>query len=288
MASKLVLGTAQFGMNYGINNKQRRLPDDQIFRILEFALDNGLDTLDTAYDYGNSENTIGKFMEQHKVNFKVISKLSWQKQLPPESIINASLERLHLDKIYAYLIHDFNHFLNAPEAWGTLRKFKEDGKIEKIGFSLYYPSEIEYLLQKNIQIDLLQIPYSILDQRFAGWLPVLEERNIEVHARSIFLQGLIFIKPPELKSKFVKLAPKLTTLRMLSEGEGIPLSAMCICFPALNNYIKNIVVGVDSFANLCDNLNAFSYQKQVMKISDKLLNLREDDEGVILPINWGH
>ena len=101
---KLALGTAQFGMDYGINNKEGEIKKEGVFSILELAHSKGIDALDTAYAYGNSEKKIGEFIKEKNIKFKIISKLP-PKCKSPEKIVDKSLKRLNCAKIYAYMIH---------------------------------------------------------------------------------------------------------------------------------------------------------------------------------------
>lgn len=109
--SKLVLGTAQFGLDYGINNKRGKLSKKEVFKILTYAKKNEIETLDTAYGYGDSEKIIGEFIKKNKICFKIISKLPKCNSKTVEYIFLKSLAKLSQDKIYGYLIHDFESFL---------------------------------------------------------------------------------------------------------------------------------------------------------------------------------
>lgn len=286
MDLKLALGTAQFGLDYGINNKRGKIPEKEVFKILNFAFQNGIDVLDTAYAYGDSEKVIGQFIQENKTNFKIVSKLPSDNIQNVENIFNTSLKRFHLDNIYGYLIHDFNAFVKEPEIWDILKQFKIQGKINKVGFSLYHPKEAEFLLEKNIQMDMVQVPFSIFDQRFSKIFPLLEEKRIEVHVRSIFLQGLIFKNPDVLKGDFAKIKDRLLFLRVLSEEINIPLSAIFINFAVLNAFIDKVIIGIDSIENLKENIKALNYQNEVKNVYNKLLSLKEEDENITLPINW--
>ncbi len=284
--NKLVLGTVQFGMNYGINNPKGKVPPKEVFDILEIANKNGINTVDTAYDYGESEKIIGKFIKQKKINFKVISKLP---PIPPKEIIKvirASLNRLNIDSFYGYLIHSFQSFLTVPEVYDLLNNFKKKGIIKKIGFSLYYPYELEYLLKNGINFDLIQVPYNVFDQRFAPYFPQLKNRGIKIYIRSVFLQGLVFKQPNKLTKRFAKIQPKIKFLNNLSEKLNIPLSAICLNFVILNPYIDKVVIGIDNKNNLEENIRDLVFVSLVKRVYKEISKLEEKDEHIILPINW--
>ncbi len=284
---KLALGTAQFGFDYGINNKKGKISTKEVFQILTFATTQGIDTLDTAYSYGDSECVIGDYLKKNNAGFKIVSKCSAKASDSAAKILQCSLDRLSTKKIYGYLIHDFDAYKKNPGFYSDLLKLKEQGKIEKTGFSLYYPEEIKFLLEKKVQCDLIQIPYSVFDQRFNQLLPALKQKNVEIHVRSIFLQGLIFKYPHELKGNLSKIRGKLQELQSVAQEINIPISALCINFALLNEHIDKVIVGVDDLKHLQDNVAALQYKSDVSQIYDQLIRLQEDDEQIILPFNWG-
>ncbi len=275
---KLALGTVQFGLDYGINNKKGKVSKEEVFKILDYAIQNHIDILDTAYNYGESEQVIGEFMQKKK--FKIISKLTKDEQF------DESLKRLNCSEVYGCLIHDFNLFLENPKVWENLDKMKKEGRVKKIGFSLYHPKEAEYLLEKGIQFDIVQVPFSVFDQRFSEVISLLKKKGIEIYARSIFLQGLVFKDPEKLEGNFVKIKDKILKLKSIADDLKIPLSTLCINFAVLNKDIDRIVIGVDSLENLQENIKAINEEAEVKEVYEELLNLKIDDEKVIVPVNW--
>lgn len=283
---KLGLGTAQFGLDYGINNKRGKIHKKEAFQILKFALEHGIEVLDTAFDYGDSEKFIGEFIKKNKSDFKIISKSPAVDIGSIRHTFQASLEALHLDNFYGYLIHNFKNFLDRPEIWDVLRQCKLQGRVNKIGFSLYYPQEAEYLIEKNIQIDLVQIPFSIFDQRFNEVLPLLKNKNVEVHARSVFLQGLIFRDPDGLEGSFRRIKNKLLSLRALAKRANLSMSALCINFAVSNDCIDKLIIGIDSLQQMEENLKSLTYKNQIADMHNELMNLKENNEEIILPFKW--
>lgn len=283
---KLALGTAQFGLDYGINNVRGKVPTEEVFELLTFAFQNGIDTVDTAYAYGDSEEILGRFINKNKTNLRIISKLPSGYEKDTARVIHTSLKRLRSDSIYGYLIHSFDSFVQKPEIWDELKDIKRQGKISKVGFSLYHPDQVGYLLTRNIQMDIVQVPFNIFDQRFTKVLPLLKKNRVETHVRSVFLQGLVFKNPHELKSGFVKIKDRLLFLQTLSHKLKIPFSAIFIDFAVLNEFVDKVIIGVDNVRHLETNINALLYQDAIKDIFDKLLDMKEDDENLILPFNW--
>lgn len=286
MELKLALGTVQFGLDYGINNKTGKIGPEQAFVILREAEKRGIDTIDTAYLYGNSEEVIGEYLSDNRTNFRVISKLPACEADKVEYFFDTSLKRLRTDRIYGYLFHDFGSYKEDTKKLGILEGLRREGRVSKIGFSLYCPSELDYLLTSRVRFDILQVPYSILDQRFGGFFQELSNRDIEIHVRSVFLQGLFFKGLDELKGDFLRVKDKLAILRSLSGKTGVPLSALCLNFAAANEFIDRVIVGVDSPGQFRENLEALSYMRKTEAAYESLLDLRTDDEDIILPMNW--
>lgn len=284
--NKIAIGTVQFGMDYGISNKRGRIPRDEVFEILNEASKHGIDTLDTAYLYGESETVIGDFIKKNKKKFKVVTKTPDCKIEQIEDLFDISLKKLNIGKVYGYLIHSFQHYIENPGIWNIMEKLKTENLVQKIGFSLYYPSELEYLLKNKMEIDIIQVPYSIFDQRFEPFFDELKSRNVEIHIRSVFLQGIVFKKPEDLDGFFSSIKPKISTLNSLSIENDIPIVALCLDFALLNKFVDKVVVGVDSIQNFKEILTSLNYLTVVGNMYDDLSQFKEEDENIILPFNW--
>lgn len=179
--SKIALGTVQFGLNYGISNTTGQVPAEEIQKILEFCKKNEIDTLDTAQGYGNSEKVLSQF---DLTFFKVITKLIGDARL------EQSLENLKLSSVYGLMFHRENEC--NDETWKLFESYKSQGMVQKIGVSVYTPVILEDLIERY-PIEIVQFPMNIVDQSFIPLLPKLKEKNIEVHTRSTFLQGLLLM-----------------------------------------------------------------------------------------------
>jgi len=197
-----------------------------------------------------------------------------------------SLTRLKTPSLYGYLFHDFSSYKKNPALLESLYKLRACGKIKKIGFSLYYPRELENLLMDKIEFDIVQIPLNIFDRRFLPYLDELSARKIEVHVRSIFLKGLVFKDLNLLPNYFDGLKPKLAQLKALSSKNNLPVGAICLNFAALIAAIKKIVIGVSTLENLKENIAYLELGEKAGKMLNMLDELKEDDENLILPVNW--
>lgn len=283
--NKLALGTAQFGLNYGVNNQRGIIPKKEAFAILDFANKNKIDMLDTAHDYGKSEDVLGEYLASNKNHFQIISKLPTIERLKPGRDLTSTLKKLHQLDIYGYFFHHFSNFADNPGLLDQLILLKSEGKIKKIGFSLYFIEELEYLLDKNIEFDIVQVPYNIFDRRFENYFSKLENLNKEIYVRSIFLQGLFFKPLESLKGRFMKIIPKILLLNDMAKKLNTSSAGVCLNFCYGNKYIDKIIIGIDSLSNLEENCSSIS--EKIYKLPKKIYrDLQEDDENILLPINW--
>ena len=284
--NKIALGTVQFGLDYGVNNKRGKIPADEVFRILDKAAEAGIDTLDTAHAYGESEKVIGDFIRSGKNSFKIVSKLPVNTRGKTEELFKESLGRLSVPELYGYLVHSFEAYKKDEKVWRDLEELKSGGRVKKTGFSIYLPSELEDLLQRKLAIDIVQIPFSVFDQRFGPYLSEMKKRGIEIHVRSVFLQGLAFKDPEGLDGYFAKIRDKIESLNSLSARSGFSIASICINFATANKYIDKVVVGVDNLENLAEIVNVSQDQTLSGDVIFEMLNMRIDDENILLPFKW--
>ncbi|RAK69649.1 aldo/keto reductase [Hymenobacter edaphi] len=285
---KLALGTAQFGLAYGINNTHGRPADATVAAVLAEARTAGLTLLDTAAAYGDSEARLGQWLsEQAEASFGVVTKVAAAAPAVVRSAVQASLARLQLPQVYGVLFHDFNALQQQPAAWQGLQASRAAGLTARIGISLYHPWQAQWLLdRRGWDVDLLQVPYNVLDQRFATVLPALAARGVEVHVRSAFLQGLLLRPLDALPTYFEPLRPRLTQLRTLTAEAGIPLEATLLLFAATAPGVSRVVIGVDTAANLRANVAAAQYLTPFSALRPSLAGLLETREELLLPYRW--
>jgi len=281
-----VLGTAQFGLDYGINNKREQIPKEEIYQILNLAIKNKIRLLDTSPNYGNSEKILGSYIKNNNTSFKIITKTSASNKNKLKLSLTQSLKRLKVKRLYGYLFHNFETFKKRSELIETMQTFKTQKLIENIGFSLYFPNQLDYLLQNKINFDIIQLPYNIFDQRFSPYFSKLKKMNVEIHTRSVFLQGLFFSEVKMLDSFFQKVKVKISSLRSLSANTGIPIYALCMYFVLSEKNIDHLVIGIDSEKHIKQLLSAQQYRDKVKPLLTQLATYREENVSVIIPANW--
>jgi len=192
LASRLAIGTAQFGLDYGINNVQGQVTLENATTILREARFHGLDTIDTAIAYGTSEQRLGQIGLD---SWKVVTKLPPVPADCPDvrewvvSAVQQSLIRLKIDRVYGLLLHQPSQLLeqHGELIYRTLLQLKRDGLADKIGISIYDPAELEPILSRH-PLDLVQSPFNILDRRLqnSGWMERLQDLGVELHVRFRF------------------------------------------------------------------------------------------------------
>ncbi len=286
---KICLGTAQFGQDYGIANSLGKATKPQVADILNYAQSVGIFCLDTAWAYGDSESVIGECLRDKPGIFKIVSKLPSLGQYVPGKIaefFQQSLQRLGVHRLYGYLVHRFKDIVANEDIWKDLAMLKEEGKIEKVGVSLYSPDELVFLLDKEIKLDMVQIPYSIFDRRFEKYFEPLAKKGIAVHARSVFLQGVAFLNLDSLPVFLQEARPALANLQRIAHGEKIPAEALCLNFVLSNPAIDKVVIGVDSLAHLKNNVAAMNLLNKVRQIYSQLNSIEIEREEILLPYQW--
>lgn len=281
----MILGTAQLGLDYGISNKSGKPSTGKAHNLLNFALNNRVTMLDTAAAYGNSEHVIGASGLSGK--FQIISKLP--KLDPNESPLNTvvetnatkSLDNLKIDSFYAYLLHSVDDLITYEnQLWEQLEILKSGNKTFKIGYSVYSTEQLEQVYE-NFKPDIIQIPMNILDREFeiTGWLKRLKQDDVEVHVRSVFLQGLLLISKEEQIERF----PKHKNIwdewhKYLRENKITALEA-CLSFISNNNSMDETVLGVNSETELKEILNIKTAPCPTFEINSR-------DKELINPSNW--
>ncbi|MBJ80928.1 MAG: hypothetical protein CMH60_06390 [Myxococcales bacterium] len=284
--SRIALGTVAFGLDYGISNHKGQVQQQEVARILEYAGENGIDTLDTAAAYGESETVLGILLEEHPCDFSIVSKL------PPkvdntsvDQAINASLKRLGVQRSKAFLAHDMESFKN-PLVREGLQQAKEQGRIQQYGVSLYYPEEVHWLLEKDIDFDIVQFPWNVFDQRFRPLLPLLKAKGVEIHTRSAFLQGLFFLEAQALPEHFTSVADKLASLKDVAMAAELSLPTLLLNYALAQQAIDKVVIGVASLEELRENVDASRHMKKVESIKKEIDAFAVDDENILLPFRW--
>jgi aryl-alcohol dehydrogenase-like predicted oxidoreductase len=281
---KLALGTVQFGLVYGINNQSGIAKDDELASIFSFANKCGIDLLDTAQGYGNSEERIGNLSNDE---FNVISKF---KQLdspfPFHKELEESLKKLKKQSLYGYMAHDGDLLIENPTWWEGLKIAKERGLIKKIGYSLYTIDQLVSLFEKNILPDIIQLPYNILDRRFESFLPKLASMGVEIHTRSVYLQGLFQMESNQVPKYLEPLQAYLSTVRGIAKKNHLSIGQICLGFAISNPLINKVVIGIDNLSQLKENVSISNIDNLSIGVMNELQSIEVKEKNLLNPANW--
>lgn len=282
---KLALGTAQFGLDYGINNTRGRIPDAEGQTILDEAFSAGISILDTSPAYGPSEAIIGSFVDRTGAVPRVVSKY-----IADGTDVAARARRtlgdLRMPSLYALLVHHYEDFQKNPAIWQQLRSLRDAGVVEKIGFSLYGPDHLRDMLARLPDVDIVQIPYSVCDRRFESCMKELEDRRIEIHARSVFLQGLLFRNEDAFTGHFSPAADPVRALRHIADEHRMSVAAAALGFVIGHDAVSAAVVGVDGIDNLRELIECARNERRAVPFMDEYDRCIVNDENILLPFRW--
>ncbi len=250
----LGLGAAQFGLDYGVSNARGRVPEDEVRLILDTAAANQVGFVDTAPAYGDSERVLGQswpFPSPFRVVTKTVAIGEGLDRV--ETRARRSLEKMGLSRGHALLVHSAEDLLgpDGPALWDRLQGLKDEGLFQKIGVSCYGSDEPVHLARR-FRPDLIQLPCSLLDQRpdRDGTLRSLADLGVEIHLRSIFLQGLLFLDRDQLPPALSDAGPRLSRIRRaLAEAGADPLQA-ALAYAQTRPGAAAVILGVTSAAEL--------------------------------------
>lgn len=287
MHNRIALGTVQFGMPYGVANQLGQINPREAGEILRRARSSGMDTLDTAIAYGDSEKTLGSLDVRE---WKLVSKLPALPEACADiavwvrSELTGSLARLGVPKLHALLLHRSQQLLEPQGAvlYAALRDAQQLGLVDKIGVSIYGPEELETLWPK-FRLDLIQSPFNVFDRRLAssGWLERMHQAGTEVHVRSVFLQGLLLQPAEKRRAEFSVWRDLWSKWDGWLKAEHLSPLRACLMFALSRPEIDRVVVGVDGVGHLDEILAAPSTE-----LFDFPYFLESSDLRLINPTQW--
>lgn len=293
---QLVLGTAQLGLNYGINNSEGKPSVDEAYDILDAAYKNGIKLLDTAAAYGDSEKIIGDYMKDTNHRFNIITKLpklncslNIEKQI--EESLENSLKNLKASKVEHYWVHSFSDIVKFSQIVNTLYGFKNEGKIDNIGVSIYEVEELKYLIENlYTKVKVVQIPFNVFDLRWLkdGILDKAYEKGIQISVRSVFLQGLFFANKNKADSIHKNCYKYICELKDLCRKKNMDVQRIALDFIKEQKYIDYISIGCDTPEQLIKNVNNFKANTNFNEEDIKYIhrNFENIEDIIIDPRRW--
>ena len=287
MKKKIILGSANYEQAYGV--KRNIIKKYEIRKLFKFAFRNKIKTIDTSPLYNKSEKIIGSLNNNR---FKIISKIpKTPRNIKKKNIkkwlkhnAKDSLKNLKIKKFDCLLLHNADILLskNGDEIYKSLKNMKEISMTRKIGISIYDFNQLNKIL-KRFKFDLIQAPLNILDQRLikTGWLKKLKEKKIEIHVRSIFLQGILFVKHNRLPKKLQKLRENWIRWENWLKKNKLNSLQACLSFVLNQRQLDGVVVGYNN-ANQLNQVLKFKPIKS--DFSPPSLNIK--NKKLIDPRKW--
>ena len=263
MSNKLILGTVQFGLKYGINNAIGKPKKDEVLNLLKVAYSSGIRVLDTAEAYGNAHQLIGDYHRNNEnLKFKIITKFPYDiKYNLIKSKVLEYLDLMNVNTLDVIMFHSFDSFQSNYNALKTLHELKSDGLINNIGVSVYTNTQLESLINEDL-INVVQLPFNLLDNFSirGDLINKLKGKGKIIHTRSAFLQGLFFKNISENKSIVQALKPHLKTLNKITEKQGCTMEELALSYCIKQKNVDNVIIGVDSLSQLNANIIASAYE----------------------------
>jgi aryl-alcohol dehydrogenase-like predicted oxidoreductase len=283
---KLVLGTVQFGLNYGVANDQGKPAFGSVKQMLDLAYEKGIDELDTADAYGESQEILRNYSDQSSVQFQIMSKFIDDGTNTFLGFFNNSLKRLNRQSLKGYYFHrfeDYKKFQNFKD----VKDLKVQKKLELFGVSLYSISELREVVADS-RIDLIQIPFNALDNNQEKRELLVEAHRLgkKVYIRSAFLQGVLLMPEDKIPAHLNPLKKDLQSLKKIAVNAGISMQELCLGYLNSKSFIDGILIGVDNVDQLKTNINLSK-----VRLPETVLNSIEQiviqDQDLLNPAKWG-
>lgn len=294
--SRLGLGTVQFGLDYGFTKK---LTEKDVEEILTVCCEQGVNFLDTARDYGDSENKIGRYLKHHpSSHFVVATKIQviprlvcYDKKLLETHIrksIDASRKALQRDQLQILQLHNTpDYVMRNTRFWDLMLHLRDEKLFEQFGISFYEPEVATACLQQHGEIiDVIQAPFNIVDKRFSSIGNISRRKRPFFVSRSTFLKGLIMANEQDIQPELSGVKPLTQKLALLSERSGLTKSELVLLSVYNMRFIDVILVGVKSPAELLDNIRALSKLRRFKEYAPKISRLKTSNVFIIDPGKW--
>lgn len=254
----MILGTVQLGMDYGIHNTTGKPARKTAFQMLDYAWEHGVTALDTAGAYGDCEDLIGSYQASSNRKFRICTKTASGTARRLSDELEQSLAVLQCGQIWLYYLHRFDA-CKDNEVIRELERARAQGKITKIGVSVYEPKELEYIVENLPElVDVVQLPFNLLDHvrwKKDGLLQRAKEKNILLFARSVFLQGLLFQEPDSETARTLSAAEALEELCQIAADSSMSMQQLAVSFVLEQPDIDEILLGCETVEQLGQNID---------------------------------
>lgn len=287
--ARIGLGAVQWGTAYGVANKNGKTTPEEVSRILASARLNGIQVIDTAALYGDSETVLGM---QDLNNFLIVTKtprflrtkITTADADELKETLSRSLSRLRISSVYGLLVHHADDLFvpGGERIIDMLNSMRDEGKVVRIGVSVYDGLQLEALLEKFTP-DLVQLPLSVFDQRLIndGSINRLAARGIEIHTRSALLQGLLLMNPDTIPDYFSPWRDQLREWHFACADQNVLPQHAALSFVCDQPAISCCLVGVQNSDQLTQLLSGLENV-----VTRDISQFASNDLGLINPVNW--
>ncbi|HEV8506592.1 MAG TPA: aldo/keto reductase [Chitinophagaceae bacterium] len=285
LSDRFILGTVQFGLNYGINNSLGKPSKQTVFEILDKAREESITELDSADAYGSAQELIGEYIRSKNREFQVNTKFSSKGQNIAAELRN-TLRQLNLKNVNVYFFHRFEDFISHPELMGQLLELKESGLINKTGISIYTNAEFLQAIKAS-NLDVIQLPLNLLDNysKRGDLVCMAKDHGKLLQVRSVFLQGLFFKEPAAWPHGLAPLFKYVSRLKEIALDNDLAMYDLALSYVLSKKEVDRVIIGVDSVEQLVNNLRV---QKITLDdaLTSEIDSINVEEESLLYPYNW--
>ena len=285
--NKLILGTVQMGLAYGINNTIGKVSLEDSHAIFDHAYDNGITMLDSAEAYGNAHEVIGSFHKKNPTKlFQIITKLPHQFDTEIKDKVDRYLNDLKVRQLHALLFHSFSSYKENINNFNSLIQLKASGKIKYVGVSVYKNEEIEEVII-NEQVDIIQLPFNLFDNSNlrGDIIAKAKAKGKIIHTRSALLQGLFFKDVNSDHQTVRRLKTELMQLSNITKNRKSSVAELALNYCIHQKSIDNVLIGVDSREQLVNNISVLN-PTIGQDIVQEINNIKVSDINLLNPSLW--
>ena len=294
--SKLCLGTVQFGLDYGVANSSGEISQKEVNHILDYVVSKDINCFDTGSMYGKSEEKIGNYLKENDSDVRVVSKIKSEffenNEINAIANINKSLDYLSVRTLFALLLHNIDAVKNwDAKSTKLITRLKIENKIKYFGVSIYNDEEFILALE-NDNVDVIQIPFNLLDQRAIknAWLQKAKEKNKLIFIRSIYLQGLLLMDIENIPTHLNGAKQYLQNVEQIATKLNITKNELSLSFVDQMADSGILLFGCDNLNQAKQNIENYNNLSLLDNNTLKLLdeNVINIDEYIYNPSKWNN
>lgn len=291
---RLVLGTAQLGMDYGVANKTGKPDAEESYKIIKAVLEAGIEEFDTAQAYGSSERLLGETLsslgksDSVRIITKPIIDINSISDKTLQSAAEQSLKNLGANRLYGFLLHEGRLLEKWNKGLGkSMMKLIDDGLVENIGASVYAPLKAIKVLEID-DIGMIQIPSNVLDRRFevTGLFEEAKRLNKQIYVRSVFLQGILLMEPEDLPKRLSFAAHTIEAFKMFSDKTGNNRRVLSLAYVRDNYPDAKIIFGAESYEQIIDNIISWKTAIDIETVKNMQKSFQNVDSKILNPAIW--